>query len=173
MEMDLEQVRQSPRDVGRVEMLVRRPAPAEREVIDEGILDIDIGLVGDCWRARGSRHTPDGSANLPQQLTLMSVRVLALLAERDRWPLAGDQLLVDFDLSHEHLPAGTRVEMGTAVVEISEHPHLGCAKFTERFGSEATKLVNSEVGKALRLRGVNARIIEPGHVRVGDALRRR
>jgi hypothetical protein len=171
--MDLDSVRQSPRDTGRIELIVRRPEIGQRELVNEAHLDLDIGLVGDCWRTRGSRHTPDGRANPPQQLTLMNVRVLALIAERDRWPLAGDQLLVDFDLSQEHLPAGTRVEIGSAVVEISEHPHLGCAKFTERFGSDATKLVNSDVGKALRLRGVNARIVEPGRVCVGDALRRR
>jgi hypothetical protein len=172
MELDLGHVRQSPRDTGRIELIVRRPDRGQRELVDEAQLDLDVGLVGDRWRTRGSRHTPDGSASLTQQLTLMSVRVLALLAERERWPLAGDQLLVDFDLSHEHLPAGTRVEVGSALVEISEHPHLGCAKFTERFGSDATKLVNSDVGKALRLRGVNARVIEPGRVCVGDPLRR-
>lgn len=171
--MDLDHVRQSPRDAGRIELIVRRPEIGQREIVDEGRLDLGIGLVGDCWRTRGSRHTPDGSANLPQQLTLMSIRVLALIAERDRWALAGDQFLVDYDLSQDHLPPGTHVAIGDAVIEISEHPHLGCAKFTERFGSDATKLVNSDVGKALRLRGVNARIVEPGRVRVGDALRRR
>lgn len=171
--MDLDHVRQSPRDVGRVEMIIRRPDPGQREIISEAELDLQRGLIGDCWLMRGSRHTPDGSAHLPQQLTLMSVRVIALLAERDRWPLAGDQFLVDYDLSKEHLPPGTQLALGTAVIEISEHPHLGCAKFTERFGSEATKLVNSDVGKALRLRGVNARIVEPGRVSVGDSLRRR
>lgn len=170
---DLELVRQSPRHTGRVELIVRRPNPGQREVVTEAELDLGRGLVGDCWLARGSRHSSDGSAYLPQQLTLMSVRVIALLAERDRWPLAGDQFYVDFDLSKEHLPPGTQLTIGTAVIEISEHPHLGCAKFTERFGSDATKLVNSDVGKELRLRGVNARIVEPGRVCVGDSLRRR
>src|SRR6478672_11543899 len=101
--MDLDHVRQSPRDTGSIELIVRRPEIGQRELIHEAVLDVDVGLVGDCWLTRGSRHTPDGRANLPQQLTLMSIRVLALLAERDRWPLAGDQLLVDFDLSKEHL----------------------------------------------------------------------
>jgi hypothetical protein len=170
---DLDHVRQSPRDTGRIELIVRRPEIGQREIISEAELDLERGLVGDCWLTRGSRHTADGSANLPQQLTLMSVRVIALLAERDRWPLAGDQFFVDYDLSKEHLPPGTQLMLGTAVIEISEHPHLGCAKFTERFGSDATKLVNSDMGKALRLRGVNARVIEPGRVRVADTLRRR
>jgi hypothetical protein len=167
-------IRQSPADAGTVEMIVRRPAQDEREVLEEGRLTTDDGLVGDHWRARGSRSTPDGSANPECQLTLMNARLVDLLAGGDRqaWPLAGDQLYVDLDLSVENLPAGTRLAIGTAMIEVTEPPHTGCAKFSARFGSEAMRFVNSPAGRALRLRGLNARVVEPGEVRRGDAVRR-
>jgi MOSC domain-containing protein YiiM len=173
LDTHLDHVRAAPRDVGTVELIVRRPTAAEREVIAEAELDVTRGLVGDNWLTRGSKRTKDGSANPEQQLTLMSVRAIAAIeADRERWPLAGDQLFVDFDLSAAHLPAGTRITLGEAVLEISATPHAGCDKFTARFGSDATKWVNTGEGRELRLRGVNAKIIRAGIVRRGDSLRR-
>jgi len=103
----------------------------------------------------------------------MNVRAIAAIDDdRERWPLAGDQLFVDFDLSEANLPAGTKLALGDAVLEISATPHTGCAKFTERFGSDATKWVNTGVGRELRLRGVNAKILSGGVIRRGDRLRR-
>jgi hypothetical protein len=169
----LDHVRAAPRDVGRVELIVRRPTHGKRELVDAAELDPTQGLVGDNWLARGSKRTPDGSANLDQQLTLMGVRTaLAIDPDRERWPLTGDQLIVDFDLSVAQLPAGTRLALGEAIIEITAHPHTGCAKLTERFGSDATKWMNTPVGRELRLPGVNARIIRGGVVRRGDSIRR-
>jgi MOSC domain-containing protein YiiM len=167
-------VRAAPRDAGTVEMVVRRPAVDLREVLAEGRLTSEDGLVGDGWRARGSRSTPDGSADPERQVTVMSSRYVGLLAGGDRaaWPLAGDQLYVDLDLSEANLPAGTRLAVGTALVEVTEPPHTGCAKFSARFGSEALRLANSPEGRALRLRGLHVRVLEPGVVRPGDAVRR-
>ena len=166
LDAGLDDIRTAPADAGTLELVVRRPAVDEREVLDEGVLDLEQGLVGDSWSLRG---TPE----LEAQLTLMNARVTALVAgERERWPLAGDQLYVDFDLSIENLPPGSRLAVGDAVVEISELPHTGCAKFTARFGSDAIRFVNSPEGRALRLRGVNARVVEPGAVRPGDAVRK-
>ena len=172
LEEGLDEVRAAPRGVGRLELIVRRPEPLERDVVEEAELDLVEGLVGDCWRTRGSSSTPDGSANPDAQLTLMNARATALVAgERERWPLAGDQLYVDLDLSGEHLPAGSRLRIGDAVVEVTALPHTGCGKFVRRFGTDAMKFVNSPVGRELNLRGINARVVEPGFVRTGDEIR--
>jgi len=169
----LDSVRAAPRDDGRLELIVRRPAVDAREVVDEAVLDVDVGLVGDSWLARGSSRTPDGSANPDAQVTIMSTRVLAAIEpDRTRWPLAGDQLYVDFDLAAEHLPAGTRLAVGSAVVEVSEAPHTGCAKFSARFGSDALRWINSPTGRELRMRGLNARVVQGGSLRVGDRVTR-
>jgi len=166
-------LRGCPRDVGTVELIVRRPAVEEREVLYEAELDPAEGLVGDCWRTRGSKATEDGSAHPDMQLTLMNARLISLIAgTRDRWPLAGDQLYVDFDLSNEHLPPGTRLELGSAVIEITDQPHTGCGKFIKRFGADALKFVNTPVGRDLNLRGIYARVIEGGTLRAGDEIRR-
>jgi len=164
-------VRESPPDHGTVEMIVRRPAVDEREVLAVGTLDVDVGLAGDTWQARGSSRTPDGSAHPGMQLTVINVRAALLVAQDPgRRQLAGDQLFVDLDLSPANLPAGTRLAVGTAVIEVSEQPHLGCAKFAARFGQEALRFVNSGTGRGLRLRGLNARILTSGTVRPGDRI---
>jgi len=169
LEAGLDTIRQSPQDEGVLELIVRRPQADERQILQEGRLDLAEGLVGDNWRARGSSRTADGSAHPDMQLTLMNSRVIALLAqEKARWPLAGDQLFVDLDLSAENLPPGTRLALGSAVIEVTNLPHTGCNKFAARFGPEAVKFVNSSLGKHLHLRGINARVVQTGVIRVGD-----
>ncbi len=169
----LDAIRRSPRDRGRVELIVRRPAVNEREVVEEATLDVVDGLVGDSWRARGSSRTPDGSAHPEIQLNVMNARVAALVAgSPQRRGLAGDQLYVDLDLSQANLPAGTRLAVGSAVIEVTPEPHLGCHKFAARFGREALRFVNSKVGRELRLRGMNAKVVVPGTVRAGDEIRK-
>ena len=173
LESGLDEIRGAPHDDGLVELIVRRPAEDEREVLTEATLDPVVGLVGDLWPTRGSSRTPDGSAHPGMQLTLMNARAAALIAgDRDRWPLAGDQLYVDLDLSGENLPAGTRLAVGTAIVEVSDQPHTGCANFAARFGRDALKFVNSTDGRALNLRGINTSIVEAGVVHVGDAIKK-
>src|SRR5215471_12623264 len=171
MEAALDDIRRSPADEGVIELVVARPADGERRLLNSAELDLTLGLVGDNWRPRGNRHTDDGSADPEAQLTIMNARVSRLVAvDPDRRPLAGDQLHVDLDISIDNLPPGTRLALGTAVVEISARPHLGCAKFVERFGREAMRFVNSPVGRDLRLRGVNTRVVVPGTVRPGDTV---
>ncbi len=173
LEAGLDTIRQAPKDLGVLKLISRRPNTDEREVLAEGQLDPAHGLVGDNWKARGSRNTPDGSANPEMQLNIMNARVIELLApDKERWSLAGDQLFVDFDLSETNAPPGTRLAAGSAVIEITAPPHLGCKKFSARFGSDAMKFVNSPEGKQLHLRGVNARILQAGVVRAGDLVQK-
>ena len=167
LEAGLEHIRQSPKDGGTVEMIVRRPQVNEREILAVARLDPRDGLVGDNWLAKGSGHTADGSADPDAQLTIMNARVIALVAQsKERWPLAGDQLYLDLDLSAENLPPGTRLTIGSAVVEVTAQPHTGCRKFRSRFGADAMRFVNWS--KDLHFRGINAKIVRAGDVRLGD-----
>ena len=170
LEAGLAHIRKSPADGGPLLMIVRRPDTDEREVAEEGDLDVDIGLVGDNWKTRGSPRTPDGKANPEAQITMMNSRLLTLLTQsEERWPLAGDQLVIDMDLSVDNLPPGTRLSIGSAMLEISAKPHTGCEKFEDRFGRDALRFISTPLGRRLRLRGVNTRVVQSGTIRVGDA----
>lgn len=164
--------RPAPTDVGTVDLIVARPANGERVVLDQGELAVGEGLIGDNYVARGNSGTPDGSAHPEAQLNLMGSAAIDLVSggDRSRWPLAGDQFFVDIDLSIANLPAGTRLAIGEAVIEVSQKPHTGCAKFSERFGIDAARWVNHERDE--RRRGINAMVVEAGTVRTGDAIRK-
>jgi hypothetical protein len=173
LEAGLDHIRQAPKDNGTLKMIVRRPQEDEREIVERGELSLSEGLIGDNWKQRGSRHTPDGSPHLYAQITMMNARSVALLAQtQESWALAGDQLYVDFDLSDENIPPGTRLAIGTAILEVSAEPHSGCSKFSARFGVEALKFVNSPEGKRLHLRGINAKVLQAGVIQVGDTIRK-
>jgi MOSC domain-containing protein YiiM len=165
LETGLNAIQASPRDEGRIEMIVRRPIKGRREVLEEGQLSLDEGLAGDCWK----NHSPHPE----MQINIMNSRAIDLVAgSRERWPLAGDQLFVDLDLSETNLPPGTRLELGSALVEITAKPHTGCTKFAARFGPDAVHFVNSVRGRELHLRGLNARVVRPGAIRKGDVVRK-
>ncbi len=174
LEAGLDEIRESPKNNGILRLIVRRPKEDAREVLDVGELDLDEGLKGDNWQTRGSSSMADGSSNPDKQLNIMNARAAALVTADDesRWQLAGDQLFIDLVLSDENLPAGTRLEIGSAIVEITPPPHNGCKKFVARFGLEAMEFVNSAVGKQLHLRGVCARVVKSGTIRQGDIIRK-
>ena len=172
LEAGLDHVRKSPKDDGHVELIVCRPAEGEREVLAEAILDCTEGLVGDTWSVRISKSTGTGP-NPECQVTLMNTRAAALVAgTSDHGGLPGDQLYVDLNLGYDNLPPGTRLQVGTAVVEVSAKLHTGCAKFSARFGKDALRFVNSEVGRELNLRGINTKVVVDGTVRTGDTVRK-
>ena len=174
LEAGLEEIRCSPQDAGTLDLIVARPAQSERTILDSGELDLFGGLAGDNWKTRGSRRTADGTAHPDMQLTIMNVRVALLVAQTpERRTLAGDQLYIDLDLCAENLPPGTELEIGEAVVVVTDLPHTGCKKFVQRFGVDAMKFVNSESGRKLNLRGINTRVVQPGRIAVGGVARKR
>ena len=173
LETGLSSILQSPKNEGALAMIVRRPVTEQREVLVNAELDIVEGLVGDNWRARGSSATKDGSAHPEMQLNIMNTRVIDLVAQtKERWPLAGDQLYIDLDLSDENLPPGTRLAIGSALIEVTAEPHTGCKKFVDRFGLEAMKFVNSGLGKTINLRGINAKVIQSGQIATNDLVKK-
>ncbi len=172
LERGLPEILASPKDHGTLDLIVRRPAVDWREVLDEAELSLAEGLVGDTWNQRSSRRTADGSPHPDMQLNIINARLSRLVAgdaDDDR-ALAGDQLHVDLDLSHENLPAGTRLAIGTAIIEVTDQPHAGCSKFAARFGPVALRFVNVGAGEELRLRGINAKVVQPGAIRRGDSI---
>ncbi len=165
LEAGLEGIRQSPHDAGRLDAIVIRPASGEREILARSEISSEGGVHGDRWQ-----HV---SKNADVQVTLMNSRAIELIAQSaERWALAGDQLYVDFDLSEDNVPAGTLLAVGSVVLEASAKDHTGCAKFSERFGPDAYKFVNSPEGARMNLRGINAKVVKAGVVQVGDILRK-
>ncbi|MEQ8324792.1 MAG: hypothetical protein RIC15_07475 [Vicingaceae bacterium] len=171
MESKLPYIEQSPKIKGTIKMIVRRPDIDLREELESADLNAEEGIVGDSWKNRPSSKTEDGSPHPGTQLTLMNSRCIEMISpDRHRWKLAGDQFFVDLDLSDENLPAGSRLRLGTAEIEVSAIPHNGCLKFAERYGRDAVLFVNSKLGKKLHLRGLNATVIKSGKVRKGDII---
>jgi hypothetical protein len=173
LEAGMDHIRQSPKDQGTLQMIVRRPNVDEREILDEGELNTLEGLVGDTWNVRVNVHSTGGRPNLHKQITIMNARTIALLAQSEEyWPLAGDQLYADMDLSEDNLPPGTQLAIGSAILEVSPDPHTGCQKFSSRFGVEALKFVNSPEGKRLHLRGINTRVVRGGVIHIRDIIQK-
>ncbi len=173
LELGIDEIKDSPKDNGVLEMIVRRPETETREIINFAEINLETGLEGDNWKARGSSAMPDGSADPEAQITLMNSRVIQLLSgDKENWQWAGDQLFVDMDLGIENLPPHSRIQIGSAILEISATPHTGCKKFSGRFGVEALAFISTPLGKALRMRGVNAKVIQAGKIKVGDAVKK-
>jgi hypothetical protein len=174
LEASLDHLRAAPADTGTLEMVVRRPDIGVREILDEGVLDDAEGLVGDNWRSRATTRAIAEGRHLDAMITVVSARMIGLLGDADDVrALAGDQLYVDLDISHDNLPAGSRIAIGDdAVLEVTAKPHAGCKKFLARFGADALAFVNGEIGSRLRLRGLNARVVHGGTIHPGDVVRR-
>jgi MOSC domain-containing protein YiiM len=173
LEAGLDEIRKSPKYASFLDLIVSRPEEDARETMELADLHVDIGLVGDTWQDRPSIRSGDGKAHPDMQITLMNSRVANLVAQsKDRWPLAGDQLFVDLDLSKANVPPGTRISVGSAILEATDQPHTGCHKFAARFGAEALKWISTPTGRELQLRGINLKVVQSGEIRPGDAVKK-
>ena len=171
LEEGLAEIRRSPKDQGVLKAIVVRPETDGRVSLPRCELSPDGGVHGDNWAKGCWMSLPDGRPHPDVQVTIMNARVIALIAQDEaRWPLAGDNLYIDLDLSADNLPPGTRLSVGSALLEITGVPHKGCKKFAARYGVDATRFVNSREGLGLHLRGIYARIVERGVVTVGDTV---
>jgi MOSC domain-containing protein YiiM len=172
LEAGLAHVRLAPREAGRVALIIARPSVDLREELEVGRFTANDGLVGDRWRRDAAAHAPEDEVPTDGQVTFINARYLDLIARgaRHRWALAGDQLVVDLDLGQDNLAPGDRLAIGTTLFEVTTRPHLGCRKFSDRFGVDALRFANSQQGRQQRLRGMYARVVQDGHVRVGDTI---
>ena len=154
-------------------MIVSRPEEDAREIMELADLDVVVGLVGDTWQDRPSARSGDGKAHPDMQITLMNSRVADLVAQsKERWPLSGDQLFADLDLSKTNVPPGTRISVGKAVLEATDQPHTGCKKCAARFGVDARKFISSPATEVLQLRGINLKVVEGGEIKPGDIVKK-
>ena len=171
LEAGIDYILDTPDDKGLVHMIVSRPETGIRKILKSASLDTIEGLIGDNWKDRGSSSTSDKSADPETQITIMNSRVIELIAQtNDRWKLAGDQLFIEIDISRNNLPPGSKLKVGSAVIEVSGKPHTGCQKFSQRFGLDALKFVSTPMGQELCFRGINARVMKSGIVTVGDVV---
>ena len=159
----------SPVDNGVLRAVVIRPGPGTRTDLESCDLSLAGGAHGDAWANGCWKSTDDGRPHPDVQICIMNARCIETIAgERANWSPAGDNLFVDLDLTPENLPAGQRLGIGTAIIEVTDTPHNGCANFTRRYGRDATIFVNKGEGRTLRLRGIYARVVQDGRVSVGD-----
>lgn len=164
-------VRNSPQNLGRLDLIVIRPAEDVREVLDHAHVDADSGLVGDTWHSRPSARSSDGGPDREAQVTVMNIRFAQLIAgSQEAMPLAGDQLYVDLDLSNSNLPTDSLLRIGSAVLRVTEAPHTGCIKFKKRFGKAAFDKTFTDEGQQLRLRGINTTVVQSGRISVADVI---
>ena len=148
-------------DEGRVTMIVRRTHGGRREVLEQVVLTPESGVPGDAWERRPNRKDE-------MQIAAMRTDVARLIANTQPLTLFGDNLFLDLDLSSQSLVAGSRLQVGNALLEVTPKPHTGCRKFEARFGADALRFVWLPELAEQRLRGIYMRVVAAGRVLPGD-----
>ncbi|MGJ8650411.1 MAG: MOSC domain-containing protein [Opitutaceae bacterium] len=157
---------------GRVDYLINRPSEGVHELVDSLYLDVENGIEGDRWKETAWLRLPDGAPDPRVQVSLTNTRVMQCFTgtEADAVFRCGDNIYTDLNLTETHLPVGTLLQIGEAVIEVSDVVNDACGKFAQRFGAEAFQAVRAPTNVGLRLRGLFARIRQSGRVQCGDTL---
>ena len=167
----LDHINAAPRDGAVIEQLVARPDFAERAFPDALELTVAGGIKGERWSHSPWLKLPDGSPDPRIQVSIFSKRVMDLCwRDREGQVHPGDPFVVDMNLSFENLPVGTQLQVGEAVVEVSDKFNTACVKWQKRYGDESLRWINMAENRPHRLRGVLCKIVQDGVVRVGDRL---
>ncbi len=171
LELSLETIAASPSKQGTVELIISRPETGKRVVHTIGNFSKTGGLEGDNWANDCWKTLPDGKSDPIVQIAITNTRLLAAICpDKSRWPLAGDQIYTELNLSKTNLPVGTRLSAGTVILEITQEPHLGCSQYAEHFGKDSLKFTLTPRGRELNLRGIYAKVIKSGSINTGDRI---
>lgn len=163
----------APKDGAAIEMLCLRPAMGERRFVDEIHVTREEGIPGERWLTQPWMRLPGGQPDPAIQVSFLQRRVLDLVwRDREGTPHPGDTFVVDMDLSEANLPAGSLLQVGSAVLEVSTVFNNACAKWKKRYGDDALDWVRAYENKEFRPRGVLAKVHRDGVFRAGDRLTR-
>ncbi|MFT3781378.1 MAG: hypothetical protein QM790_05120 [Nibricoccus sp.] len=162
-----------PKNDARVEALCVRPDLGAREIREEIDFDPVHGAIGDRWERKTWMYLPDGKPDPRVQIAICNAQVIAMLqelTETNHHP--GDTLFTNLDLSHANLPRGSKLQVGNAIIEISDVENDACMKFAKHHGSVVLDWIRLPQNRPLRLRGAFAKVSVGGKVRIGDVIKR-
>ncbi|MFT5632095.1 MAG: hypothetical protein ACI9HB_003282 [Gammaproteobacteria bacterium] len=163
----------APKSGAIVEQLCLRPGFSERSFPELLELTVAGGIIGERWTKAPWLTLSDGTPDPRIQVSILSKRVMDLCwRDRENTHHPGDTMIVDMDLGVENLPNGTRLGIGSAVVEVSDKFNTACIKWQGRYGAESLRWLNLRKNRDYRLRGILCRIVQDGVVRLGDELAR-
>ncbi len=166
-------VLEAPKDNGTIDTLCVRPEEGKRNFVASMRLDPKEGVVGDRWIRKTWMHLPDGSPDPRLQVCLLGKRVLELVrTDPETMMYPGDNIVADIDFSEANMPVGQLLQIGSAVIEVSDVFNYACSKWIERYGADSFKWINLPENKPLRLRGALAKVSQAGEVGIADRIQK-
>ena len=171
LDQALPDVMAAPKDRAAIGMLCLRPERNQRKFVDQIEVSPQKGIAGERWLESPWLTTPEGAPHPGIQISILQQRVLDLVwQDRENTPHPGDTFVVDMDLSHDNLPVGQLLSVGTAILKVSDVFNDGCVKWKARYGAAAKDWIVADDHPKLRLRGVLCSVERAGLLKAGDFL---